>query len=192
MPEHVMNSSTLSKISNAVESIARGKTVEFTWRGERVKAGADATGNLLDGIRYLLGGGEWTIVDGSVQWKRYLLKSIPVLKNPERTAMSKEKRVLWLTLKKEPFEVMVTGEKMDEFRKPSRWIMRRLFVNGDPSQGPRHYDSVLFVNGYGKHRPSFERKYGGCILASESREYTYSNGLIVRVERGDIIIQLKM
>lgn len=102
------------------------------------------------------------------------------------------KSVLRLTLKKDAFEVMKTGEKMMEFRKPSRWIMSRLFVNGNQNQGRRTYDAVVFTNGYGKSRPSFERKYDGCAIATEARDYAYSNGLSVRVEKGDFIIRLEM
>ena len=102
------------------------------------------------------------------------------------------KRTLRLTLKKDAFEVMKTGEKMMEFRKPSLWIMSRLFVNANPAQGMKPYDTVLFTNGYGKSRPSFERKYDGLARVTEAREYVYSNGLVVQAENGDIIIWLEM
>ena len=36
-------------------------------------------------------------------------------------------KVLRLTLKKKAFDVMVTGEKQEEFRKYSKWIESRLF-----------------------------------------------------------------
>ena len=102
------------------------------------------------------------------------------------------KKALRLTLKKDAFDVMITGEKMLEFRKPSDWIMSRLFFNANPAQGMKPYDKVIFTNGYGKRRPSFERKYDGCIRVTETREYAYSNGLVVKAEKGDIIIRLKM
>lgn len=41
------------------------------------------------------------------------------------------KRVLRVTPKKQAFDVMATREKTVEFRKPSFWIMSRLFKNGN-------------------------------------------------------------
>ncbi|MGL4370165.1 MAG: hypothetical protein ACRCUT_10920 [Spirochaetota bacterium] len=104
----------------------------------------------------------------------------------------KEKKALRLTLKRDAFDVMITGEKMLEFRKPSDWIMSRLFVNANPAQGLKPYDKVIFANGYGKSRPSFERRYNGCIRSTDSSQCVYSNGLVVNVEAGDIIIRLEM
>ena len=98
------------------------------------------------------------------------------------------KRVLRLTLKKQAFNVMVTGEKTVEFRKPSFWIMSRLFKNGNPAEGLKEYDEVLFVNGYGDDRPRFTRKYKGARFSRIQRKYTYSNGLVVDVDPNDIII----
>ena len=46
---------------------------------------------------------------------------------------------LKLTLKKMPFEVMVTGEKKIEFRCPSKWIESRLF---DKENSKRNYKFI--------------------------------------------------
>jgi len=58
--------------------------------------------------------------------------------------------ILHLSIKKEPFEVMVTGEKDIEVRKISTWIDSRLF---NKNGSKKHYDLVKFTNGYGKSRP---------------------------------------
>ncbi len=68
-------------------------------------------------------------------------------------------RILYLTLKKAPFEVMVTGEKNFEIREKSKWIESRLF---DEKGYMRYYDAIKFVNGYGKDKPYFMARYLGC------------------------------
>jgi len=40
-----------------------------------------------------------------------------------------KQKTLFLSLKKQPFDVMVTGEKKEEFRKNKNWIRSRLFDN---------------------------------------------------------------
>ena len=82
---------------------------------------------------------------------------------------------LRLTLSKKPFEVMMTGEKVIEYRRSSQWIKSRLFNK----QGkPRVYDTIEFVNGYGKDRPRFTVAYKGFTLVDSVNE-TFSNGLSV-------------
>ncbi len=91
-------------------------------------------------------------------------------------------RILHLSLKQVPFEVMLTGEKQHEFRRPSNWIKSRI-------QG-RQYDVVKFTNGYGSQRPYFIAEYLGFTIAQEQNEITYSNDLVVQVMPGDFIIKL--
>lgn len=51
---------------------------------------------------------------------------------------------------------MVTGEKREEFRKPSKWMLSRMFnKNKDGSKSFKKYDLVKFVNGYGNDKPYF-------------------------------------
>ena len=101
--------------------------------------------------------------------------------------MSAKLKILHLSLKKEPFEVMVTGEKNQEFRKPTKWILSRLY-NKDGT--PKHYDVVKFTNGYGKDKPQFVCEYKGLEeLSGNVGIYKYSNGFEVNVVAGDIIIR---
>lgn len=94
-------------------------------------------------------------------------------------------KVLKLTLKKAPFEVMQTGEKLVEFRKPTDWIKSRLY-NKDGTE--RDYDDIEFINGYGANRPKFKAVFCGIELVEKKQHYTYSNGLQVITEVGDIMI----
>lgn len=97
-------------------------------------------------------------------------------------------KTLHLTLKKEPFEVMVTGEKPDEYRVASAWILSRLF-NKDGSY--KHYDRIKFVNGYGSDKPYFITDFWGCYQNMITQSLDYSNGLRVIVARGDWVICTK-
>jgi hypothetical protein len=98
-------------------------------------------------------------------------------------------RLLHLSLKKEPFQVMITEEKPIEFRKDteSGWIRSRLLTpNGDKKE----YDGVLFTNGYGNDKPYFIAEYRGFTFAQHDFTEQYSNGLNVEVEQGDFQIFL--
>ena len=99
-------------------------------------------------------------------------------------------KILKLTLSKKPFEVMVTGEKTDEFRKFSKWIESRMF---EKNGHWKRYDFVHFTWGYGKDRPYFIAKYFGATKVTnevECDKFIYSNGLKVQVCIGDFIIHL--
>lgn len=76
---------------------------------------------------------------------------------------------LKLSINKKAFDVMVTGEKTEEFRDESKWIMSRL---------KKDYDFVQFTNGYGKERPVFIAKYLGYSFGDVDK--VYSNGLSVK------------
>lgn len=95
--------------------------------------------------------------------------------------------VLNLTLKKEAFNVMVTGEKKQEYREPSDWIMNRLIDN---EGNDKQYDAVKFTNGYGKDKPYFVCKFQGYNVCIDDDTRDYSNGLQVKLEPGLIIIYL--
>ena len=82
-----------------------------------------------------------------------------------------------MTLNAPPYEVMITGEKKEEFRNKSRWIESRLV---DSATGEdKQYDRVKFVNGYGKDKPSFSVSYKGYKLVANGVHKKYSNGLEV-------------
>lgn len=104
------------------------------------------------------------------------------------------KRVLRLTVQRKPFEVMVTGEKDEEFRKPSDWIYSRLYKKVKRGKlvyhEPREYDLIIFTNGYGNDKPYFIVEMVNHIPSVTNWEVTYSNGLTVHIIKGDHIIKL--
>ena len=82
-----------------------------------------------------------------------------------------------MTLNAPPYEVMITGEKKEEFRDPTPWIKSRLI---DSATGKdKQYDRVKCVNGYGKDKPSFTVSYKGYTLEANGVHKKYSNGLEV-------------
>lgn len=98
-------------------------------------------------------------------------------------------RILKLTLKKAPFEVMVTGEKTSEYRTNSKWMISRIYgKNGFPKQ----YDYVEFTNGYGGYLPKFLVEFKGFhFLGHGIHTEPYSNGFhIGYLPSGTIEIKL--
>jgi hypothetical protein len=86
-----------------------------------------------------------------------------------------------LTLHRAAFDVMVTGEKNEEFRTVTKFINNRLF---DYRDEPKIIKLVKFVNGYGNDKPAFIAEYKSVQCCFEKYGYcfsrTYSNGLKIR------------
>jgi len=91
-------------------------------------------------------------------------------------------KTLFLTLHKEAFEVMVTGEKNEEFRVDSEWVRSRLVG--------KLYDRIKFVNGYGKDKPFFICENWGWLKVQEDMTRRYSNGLSLEIKKGSFVILL--
>ena len=68
--------------------------------------------------------------------------------------------ILQLTLKKQWFDLIASGDKRFEYReyKPHWWS--RLLGKG----GIRNYDEVRFINGYGKDRPFIRIEFNGAAI----------------------------
>jgi len=86
---------------------------------------------------------------------------------------------LKLSVNKMAFSVMVTGEKTEEFRDETKWIMSRLLK--------KDYDFIQITNGYGGNRPVLVAEYLGYSIVSDV-DKTYSNGLTVKGEK--VVIKL--
>ena len=97
------------------------------------------------------------------------------------------KKILHLSLYKDAFVVMETGEKKEEYRIPGKWIESRLF-NKDGTK--KEYDLIKFVNGYGKDKPNFTCIFLGFTECKKTFQKKYSNGLNVTVQKGDFMIKL--
>tara|TARA_Y100000361_G_scaffold145205_1_gene154131 strand:- start:362 stop:676 length:315 start_codon:yes stop_codon:yes gene_type:complete len=83
---------------------------------------------------------------------------------------------LIMILKKEPYSVMVTGEKKNEYRDNSKYWTSRLFKkNGTP----KDFKYIQFSNGYQKNRPQFTVEFKSVEIIDEVDE-VYSNGFTVK------------
>ena len=122
-------------------------------------------------------------------------------------------RVLKLTLGKKAFEVMVTGEKNEEFRlleivdaqgnaAPKNGNRSRLFTGvREPRRGgllhydlqsPRVYDYVTFYNAayFDPRVPNFTCKFISTSLVPHGKTKRYSNGLVVRATSQMAVVKL--
>ena len=100
---------------------------------------------------------------------------------------------LVMILKKEPYSVMVSGEKKYEYRDNSPYWTSRLFKKDGP---PKEFEYIQFYNGYQKNRPGFLVEFKGVEIIDEVKE-VYSNGFTVeypqkkngyyKIRLGDII-----
>ena len=96
------------------------------------------------------------------------------------------KQTLKLTLSKKPFEVMITGEKTEEFREVKKWTTSRLY-NKDGSK--KEYKYVKFTNGYGKDRPYFICIFNRTYIGNNIKR-KYSNNLNLSFENEIYVIEL--
>lgn len=72
-------------------------------------------------------------------------------------------RVLRLTVKRQWFDMIASGRKREEYRKPGKWILSRL-------EG-KDYDVVEFKNGYGPNVPTMLVEYRGWKMSSGLKEW---------------------
>lgn len=98
----------------------------------------------------------------------------------------KKLNILHLTLQRPPFDVMRSGEKKVEIRKPSKWIMSRLVDSKTKKNKPYHL--ICFKNGYNMDSEFFYAFYNGYLIAEYPKQKFYSNGLVVPIAAGDIVI----
>lgn len=95
-------------------------------------------------------------------------------------------RTLNLTLKKPPFDTMLSGEKTLEYREPTDWIISRLF---DKKGFRKKYDTVKFVNGYGSDKPYFIAEFKGWEpVYLKSHKINYPSGFELQIEEGYYIV----
>ncbi|MFA5296582.1 MAG: hypothetical protein WC389_00060 [Lutibacter sp.] len=120
-------------------------------------------------------------------WGKIIIEA-PTQKAAKKALQSFKLKILYLTVHKQAFDVMVTGEKTNEFRKYTKWIISRLIDK--KTLKPKEYDVVKIVNGYGNSRPYFIAEFKGFFYAELFSVIHYSNGLQVKQEPGDFVIKL--
>ena len=69
------------------------------------------------------------------------------------------KNTLHLNLKKKWFDMILSGEKKEEYRDISNYWIKRIKEQSVNRLEPfKHFDTITFSNGYSKNRPQFEIK----------------------------------
>ena len=76
---------------------------------------------------------------------------------------------------------MISGKKQIEYRRPSKWIEKRI-IN-------KNYDFIKFVNGYGNDKPYFICKYDGYTNSNKDNEVIIE-GNPIKINKGDFLIKL--
>lgn len=72
--------------------------------------------------------------------------------------MKTNEKILHLTLKKKWFDLIKSGQKKVEYREIKPYWTKRLTMNDNTI---RHYDYIVFSNGYRKDSPKLKVEYLG-------------------------------
>lgn len=96
--------------------------------------------------------------------------------------------ILHLTLKKKWFDMILSGEKKEEYREDKNYWRRRLLIPGAVADG-RWYDEIHFKNGYGKNAPFMRVEFLGLRpnWKAEARvDWGYTDGAFI-IKLGKIL-----
>ena len=88
-------------------------------------------------------------------------------------------RTLELTLKRQWFDMVASGEKKEEYREQSDWIMSRL-------KG-KQYATVRFRNGYNADSPVCVCEYKGWRIGEGRPEWGYDGFPLVVIKLGRVL-----
>lgn len=97
-------------------------------------------------------------------------------------------KILDLVVHEQAYEVMATGEKGMEYRKPTDWIKKRLFAKCGLVR--KNYDYVRISHGYKTDRPYFIAVFNGFYVETIQYKKFYSTGFGVEIEKGDYCLML--
>ena len=86
---------------------------------------------------------------------------------------------LELTLKRRWFDMIVAGEKKEEYRAPSDWILSRLHG--------KQYSRVRFRNGYAKTSPVVVCEYLGWETGRGKLEWGAGFDIVIIIKLGRVI-----
>jgi len=117
-------------------------------------------------------------------WGKIIIEA-PTQKAAKNALQSFKNKILYLTVHKQAFDAMVTGEKQKEFRKPTKWILSRLYKkDGELKQ----FDFVKISNGYQKNSPYFIAEFKGLEVNEIHNFLYYLDGLEVEIFPGDLVL----
>lgn len=79
--------------------------------------------------------------------------------------------ILHLNLKRKWFDMILSGEKKEEYREIKDYWQKRLLVVDHSGPKFRHYDAINFKNGYKKNAPEFTVKLNKIGLCTGNVEW---------------------
>jgi hypothetical protein len=88
------------------------------------------------------------------------------------------KKILHLTLKKQWFDAIKSGEKKKEYRNVTRWSIPRLWLENEP----RPYDLIEFRNGYSKTARRMVVEYLDCVVDHENCQFVIYLGRVLHAD----------
>lgn len=91
---------------------------------------------------------------------------------------------LYLTLKKEWFDMIASGEKKEEYREIKDYWLNRLFKNGKPLE----FKNICFKNGYSKNCPVMWCEFKGIDIDYARPEWSGGwDGEVIVIKIGDVL-----
>lgn len=99
------------------------------------------------------------------------------------------KDILHLTVKKKWFDMTVSGEKKEEYRKiKPYWIKRLMRRRPDASLSLKRFDRVIIKNGYSKTAPTITIECRGIEIGKAKPEWSDNwQGSVFKIKLGEII-----
>jgi hypothetical protein len=98
-------------------------------------------------------------------------------------------RILHLTLTKEPFEMIASGVKLEEYRtiKPYWWtrLTDKTILAG--MRKDKEFDIVRFKNGYGKNAPEMDVQWKGMEMGVGKKEWGASGNKQFIIKLGKVL-----
>ena len=110
-----------------------------------------------------------------------------VINLKEIASFPPEEKVLHLTLKKKWFDMIISGEKKEEYREMKRYWQNRLQINGYHNFEFKKFDKIIFRNGYGHNAPTIEVKCEGITIGIPKWEWSEDGREQFVIKLGEII-----
>jgi len=97
-------------------------------------------------------------------------------------------KTLHITITREWFDKIASGEKTEEYRMIKDYWSKRLFsfVDG-PYYTFKTYDLVKLTNGYGKHRPILTARCTGIRITGADEQTDLGTGRFFAIGIGEIV-----
>ncbi len=98
-------------------------------------------------------------------------------------------KTLHLTLKKKWFDMILSGEKKEEYRETKPYWKRRFCIYPNTDTFLCHsFDTIKFTNGYAKNAPTFEIECLGIEIGKAKPEWSDNwQGEVFIIKLGNVL-----